>query len=105
MSSHVNGVARLLQAVVGVNVSASVVEFFILLLEVASHATKARCRSAVNLLLVHLLKRCCRVAEDLSTFVQLVALGLRESLVEHVLIVLDDRLVATVLVIESVLRV
>ena len=59
----------------------------------------------VNLILMVSLQGLSRVAEDLAVINQLCLLGLREALVEHVLIVLDDGVVSAELVIESILRV
>lgn len=98
---HVNVAARFLQAVVGDEIGLHwVVCIAILSVHELSDARRAR---PVNSGLVQLLHFLSRVTEHFAIFRLLCSLRLWQTLVQHVLIVLDDGSVAAELVIESIL--
>ena len=100
---HVNVAGRLLEAVVGDNISFhGVVSVAIFGVDKLAKVVLAR---PVYLVLVVLLNVVGGVAEDFAIFDLLCLLGLREARIQHVLIVLDNGCVAAELVVESILRV
>ena len=100
---HVDIAGWLLQAVVRDNVGFhGVVSFAIFSFNELAKVVLAR---AVNSLLVFFLNLLSRVAEHLTILNFLCLLGLWEARIEHVLIVLDDGIVAAELVVKSILSV
>ena len=100
MSSHVNRVTWLVELVVGCDVLVHLARTVFVV-----EAVQTRRTLAVDDVLMVTLGLVVRVAEDLAALSLLRALRLREALVQHVLIVLDEGSVAAELVVESVLRV
>ena len=104
--SEVNGLFGLLQLAVTVKIHGHGVLGRVLLVLHISEAVHACSAGTVNFLLVHFLQLVGRVAEDFAVFLDDSSLlGHGQAVVQHVLVVLHQGLIAAHLVIETSLRV